>query len=117
MKTFNNLVVWQRSVGFATSIYSVTEKFPRTEIYGLTNQLRRAAVSVGSNIAEGSKRGSYKEFLQFLRIAQGSGAEIETQLTIARNLKFISDKDFTELLEELNYIMRMLTKLINSTKS
>lgn len=85
-------------------------------MYGLTNQLRRASVSVSSNIAEGSKRGSKKEFTHFLRIAQGSLAEIETQLTIAKNLSFVTSDRSTELLNELESITKMLTKLINTTK-
>lgn len=72
MKTFRDLIVWQRAVTFATTIYEITSRFPSSEIYGLTNQLRRASVSISSNIAEGSKRGSKKEFSHFLRIAQGS---------------------------------------------
>lgn len=116
MKTFRDLIVWQRAMTFATSVYEVTSRFPSSEMYGLTNQLRRATVSVSSNIAEGSKRGSKKEFTQFLRIAQGSAAEIETQLTIAKNLNFVSVDKSMELLNELESITKMLTKLINSIK-
>ena len=90
MKTFRDLVVWQRAIDFATIVYKITSHFPATEIYGLTSQLRRASVSISSNIAEGSKRGSKKEFAHFLRMAQGSWAEIESQILIAKNLKLLS---------------------------
>ena len=85
MRTFKDLDVWQRSVLFATEIYVVTKSFPKEETYGLISQLRRAAVSIASNLAEGSKKGK-KEFSHFIKIAQGSGAEIETQLIISKNL-------------------------------
>ncbi len=116
MKTFRDLIVWQNAIAFVTNVYKVTIRFPQAELYGLSSQLRRAVVSISSNIAEGSKRGSKKEFMHFLRIAQGSGAEIETQLTIAKNLDYISEKQFVELFSELESIMKMLTKLINSNK-
>lgn len=116
MKTFRDLVVWQHAINFATTIYKVTSHFPATEIYGITNQLRRASVSISSNIAEGSKRGSKKEFAHFLRIAQGSGAEIESQLVIAKNLTFLSDDEYSSLFSDLESIMKMLTKLINTLK-
>ena len=86
-QTFKDLDVWQRSVLFATEIYVVTKLFPKEETYGLISQLRRASVSVASNLADGSKKGK-KEFSHFIKIAQGSGAEIETQLIISNNLDF-----------------------------
>ena len=86
MKTHRDLDVWKKSVSLVTSIYEITKSFPKEEIYGLTNQIRRAAVSVPSNIAEGSARQGNKEFIQFLYIALGSLTELETQLIIARNL-------------------------------
>ena len=97
MKTFRDLIVWQKAIQFATEIYKVTSSFPATEQYGLTNQLRRAIVSVSSNIAEGSKRGSKKDFTHFLRMAQGSCAEIETQIAIANNLEYLSKDKYFEL--------------------
>ncbi len=116
MKTFRDLVVWQHAINFATVIYKVTSHFPATEVYGITNQLRRAAVSISSNIAEGSKRGSKKEFAHFLRIAQGSSAEIESQLVIAKNLNFLSEAEYNDLFSALESIMKMLTKLISTIK-
>ena len=110
MRTFKDLEVWQKSVLFATEIYSVTELFPKEEIYGLVSQLRRASVSLASNIAEGSKK-SKKEFANFIKIAQGSGAEIETQLFISSNLEYINKRDLEKLLTELESIMKMLSRL------
>jgi four helix bundle protein len=113
MRTFKDLDVWQRSVAFATDVYSITKTFPKEETYGLVSQLRRASVSIASNIAEGSKKGK-KEFSHFIRISQGGGAEIETQLIIAKNLNYIKDDDFDKLVTELESIMRMLTNLYKS---
>jgi four helix bundle protein len=116
MKTFKDLDVWQRSVLFATEIYVVTKSFPKEETYGLISQLRRASVSIASNLAEGSKKGK-KEFSHFIKIAQGSGAEIETQLIISNNLGFLNEDNFQKLLTELESIMRMLTSLYKSVTS
>lgn len=115
MRTFKDLMVWQDSVIFATTIYNVTTLFPKDEVYGLTSQLRRASVSIASNLAEGSKRGSKKEFAHFIRIAQGSGAEIETQLFISKNLGYIKEEDLLKLINELESIMKMLTGLLKTT--
>jgi four helix bundle protein len=87
-KSFRELIVWQRSIQLATTIYQVSRGFPKDEIYGLASQIRRSAVSVPSNIAEGQGRLSTGEFRQFLGIARGSNFELQTQLEIARNLKF-----------------------------
>ncbi len=116
MRTFKDLDVWQMSVSFATEIYLITKSFPKEETYGLVSQLRRASVSVASNIAEGSKK-SRKDFSNFLKIAQGSGAEIETQLIISKNLNFIREIEFEKLVTELESIMRMLSSLYKSVSS
>lgn len=110
MRTFKDLEVWQKSVLFATEIYRITKLFPKEEVYGLVSQLRRASVSVASNIAEGSKK-SKKDFANFIKIAQGSGAEIETQLFISSNLDYINKRDLEKLLIELESIMKMLSRL------
>ena len=78
--SYKNLLVWQRSMDLVVAIYGLTKKFPKEEIYGLTSQMRRASVSIPSNIAEGRFRGTRKDYLQFLRIAYSSGAELETQM-------------------------------------
>ena len=114
MKTHKDLEVWKRSVIFVTSIYEFTKEFPKEEIYGLTAQMRRCAVSIPSNIAEGAARKSKVEFRQFLYISLGSGAELETQLIIATNLKMMQIEKSTHLIEELNTISRMLQGLIKS---
>jgi four helix bundle protein len=111
MEGHRDLVVWKRAMQFVTDVYRVTNTFPREELYGLTNQLRRAAVSVPSNIAEGCGRSSKKEFHQFLCHARGSLLEVETQLEIAQNLGYLSDKSVRELLSKTNEIGRMLNGL------
>jgi four helix bundle protein len=110
MRTFKDLDVWQKSVLFATDIYLVTKSFPKEEVYGLVSQLRRASVSLASNIAEGSKK-SKKDFANFIKIAQGSGAELETQLIISHNLQYVSQESLEKLLSDLESIMKMLSRL------
>jgi len=113
MKTdFRELIVWQKAMTLVTTVYESTQHFPREEIYGLTNQIRRAAVSIPSNIAEGQGRRTRGEFQQFLGIAKGSLAELETQILIAQNLKYIQQPE--QLLERLQEVGRLLNGLINS---
>lgn len=114
MKTFRELFVYQKAVEFSVRIYKVTEEFPKSEIYGLVSQIRRCSVSIPSNIAEGQRRGHKAEFIQFLRIAFGSGAELETQLLIAFRIGFINENNYKDLSNELEVIMKMLNKLIKS---
>jgi len=114
MKSHKDLMVWQKSMDLVTQLYRLTEDFPQSEIYGLTNQIRRSAVSVPSNIAEGAARHSKKEFTQFLYISLGSLAEIETQLEIAANLGYLKpDSEYDEILGE---IRKLLIGLIRSLK-
>ena len=87
-KTFRELEVWKRSIDLTVNIYELTEHFPKQEIYGLTAQMRRASVSIASNIAEGSARGTRKDFRQFVKQAEGSNCELQTQLIIAKKLNF-----------------------------
>ena len=114
MKAHHKLKVWQRSVDFVTKIYQLTEKFPRNELHGLTSQMRRAAVSIASNLAEGAGRESKKEFMQFLSISQGSVSELETQLIITHRLGYCSEIDY--LLTELDEISKMIIGLRRSVK-
>jgi four helix bundle protein len=107
IKSFRDLVVWQRAVDLAVLIYKTTEQFPKAEMYGLTNQMRRASVSVASNIAEGYNR-SQAELRHFLEITRGSLAELETQLEIAQRIGFLPPPDYTALLEEINVLGRQL---------
>lgn len=115
--SYKDLIVWQKAVALVTAIYALTDKFPQTEIYGLTAQLRRAAVSIPSNIAEGRRRGSRKDFRQFLIIAYGSGAELETQLAIAKKLPFGENLDYVTADNLLLETMKMLNKMLSSLKS
>ncbi len=114
MQSYKDLIVWQKSITLVTELYQLTDKFPKTEIFGLTNQIRRAAVSVPANIAEGYARKHKAEYIQFLRIAFGSGAELETHLLIAKNLNFIKDPTGLKVNELLDEVMRMLNKLIST---
>ncbi len=113
MKTYQDLTVWQKSIELVISIYNLTDKFPRDEIFGLTSQIRRAAVSVPSNIAEGKMRSGNIEFKRFLLIAFASGAELETQLIISRKLPKMEKLDYNKVDSLLDEVMRMLNKLIS----
>lgn len=107
IKSFRDLVVWQRAVDLAVHIYRTTEQFPKSEMYGLTNQIRRASVSVASNVAEGYNR-TQAELSHYLTIARGSLAELETQLEISQRIGYLSSKDHTDLLEETGALGRQL---------
>src|SRR5690349_3880935 len=111
---YRELIVWQRAIELAREVYSATRQFPKEEIYGLTSQLRRAAVSVPSNIAEGQGRLSKGEFRQFLGQARGSLLEIETQVTIAGNLGYMCDRETEGLLKRTGEVGRMLNGLVQS---
>jgi four helix bundle protein len=117
MKTHKDLEVWKRSLVFVTVIYKSTQSFPGEERYGLTSQIRRSAVSIPSNIAEGAARNSKKEWVQFLYIALGSASELETQLLIAMNLGFITSEENNTLQTELQKISKMTYGLIKFNKS
>jgi four helix bundle protein len=105
------LVAWQKAMELVTEIYRITRDFPRGELYGLVSQLRRAAVSVPSNLAEGYGRNSRNEFHQFVGVARGSLAEIETQIEIAKNLHYVSEESSSELLSRVDEVGRLLTGL------
>jgi four helix bundle protein len=112
--SYRDLIVWQNAVKFITRIYQVTRSFPKDELYGLTNQMRRAAVSVASNIAEGQGRLSPREFKHFLGQARGSMLELETQLEVSRNLGYIDQKNAESLNEDARVIGRMLNRLVEA---
>ncbi|MEJ2697361.1 MAG: four helix bundle protein [Candidatus Sulfobium sp.] len=114
MKDHKELDVWKNSMDLVAQVYSVTREFPKEELYGLTNQIRRAAVSIPSNISEGAARNSDKEFVQFLHVALGSAAELETQLLIAKRLKYMNQIDV--LTDNLSSVMKMLSGLIRHYK-
>jgi len=111
MRPHQKLDVWRKSIDFVVAVYEATEKFPRDEKFGLTSQLRRAAVSIPANIAEGAGRKSAKEFGYFLSNSQGSASEVETELLIAHRLRYLSDGAFRSLVSALDEIGRMLTGL------
>lgn len=113
INTYKDLIVWQKSMDLVVAIYGLTELFPKTEIYGLTSQMRRGAVSIPSNIAEGRRRGSRKDYRQFLVIAYASGAELETHIEIAKRLSFGADFDYSQVGALLDEVMRMLNKMTN----
>lgn len=112
IKTHKDLMIWQRSVELVTWVYRITNDYPKSEIYCLTNQIRRAVISIPSNIAEGAGRKSTKELIQFLYIALGSISELETQFIISKNLNYINQTQFTQLCNELQELIRMTTALI-----
>jgi len=116
MHRFKDLEFWKLSRVFCSQIYLVTASFPENEKFGLTNQLRRASVSVPSNIAEGCSRSSNKDFSRFLEIALGSTYEIETQLLIAFDLGYINQLKLDELLYSLNIIVKMTAKFRSTLK-
>lgn len=109
---FQDLQIWRKGVDLVKSIYLLTNKFPSSETYGLVSQMRRSAVSVPSNIAEGFKRFHNNEFRQFLYITLGSCAELETQLVIANELNYITHESSKNIIEDINHISRMIYNLI-----
>lgn len=113
MKTHKDLEVWKESINLAKTIYMISKDFPNEELYGLTTQMRRSAVSVASNIAEGAARRTKKEFIQYLYISLGSLSELETQLILSRELGLI--KEYT-ILNSVEKIRKMLTGLIKHQK-
>lgn len=115
--TYRDLTVWQKSMNLVVLIYELTEKFPQEEIYGLTSQIRRSAVSIPSNIAEGRQRGSKRDFLRFLRIAQASASELETQIEIAKQLPNTSKIDYAEAESLLTEVLKMLYVMLRNMKS
>ena len=116
MHRYKELEIWKKSRLFCSQIYEITSKFPSDEKFGLTNQLRRASVSIPSNIAEGSSRSSNKDFSRFLEIAIGSGYEVETQLLIASDLEFINASELEAIIKELNEIIKMISKFRTTLK-
>lgn len=107
MHNYKELKLWQKSVDLAVKIYEITRAFPKEEIYGLTSQIRRSAISVSSNIAEGAGRNSSKDFNNFLGIAYGSSSELETQLIIANKINFLDAPTLQLLQNEINEIQKM----------
>lgn len=117
IRDFTDLLAWQEGHKLVLDIYRLTKKFPKEEIFGLVSQMRRAAVSVTSNIAEGFGRQGYKEKIQFFYVAQGSLIELKNQLLIARDIGYISTVDFTKISERADQTHKLLQGLITKSKS
>ena len=117
MKDFNQLRFWQKAHAFVLELYKETNSFPRDELYGLTSQIRRASVSIPSNIAEGCGRSGDAELARFCQIAMGSASEVEYQLLLARDLGFTSVEDHKQLEDQLTEVKRMLNSFIQKLKA
>jgi four helix bundle protein len=116
-KSYRDLKVWNRAIDLTTLVYAITSEFPQAEIYGLTSQMRRAAVSIASNLAEGSARGTRKDFRQFVLIARGSNCELQTQFTISRRLNFGKQQKIDEaeaISHEIGQMLSGLAKYLGS---
>jgi len=113
VRTHKDLEVWKNSIKLVTDVYKISEGFPKCEVFGLMSQIRRAAVSIPSNIAEGAARSHDKEFIQFLYISIGSLSEVETQLIIAQNIGYIDSEEFNRINGQMNLIRSQILGLIN----
>jgi four helix bundle protein len=116
-QSYRDLLVWQKSIALCLQVYKTCETFPKSELYGLADQMKRAAVSVSSNIAEGQGRQHVKEFLQFISVANGSLAELDTQRIIAENLHFVSPDKSAYLDERITEVRKMLYALQSKLKA
>ena len=117
ISSYKDLKVWNVAVELCVETYGLTKKFPDEEKYNLISQIRRSAVSIPSNIAEGRYRGSKKDFLQFLRIAYSSGAELETQIEISKKIGFLDEKEYDKVDDLLLQVMKMLNVIIRKMQS
>lgn len=116
MKTFRDLLIWQKAMTLVTNCYSISSTFPKEEMFGLTSQIRRCSISIPSNISEGYGRGTNKDYHRFLTISLGSLFEFQTQLEIAYNLQYTSVDNFNKLYEDSRELERMLSSFINKVK-
>lgn len=117
INSYKELIVWQKSMDLARNVYSLSQKFPKEELYGLTSQIRRSTISIPSNIAEGYARKSRKEYVQFYSIAYGSVLELQTQLILCKDFGYISMGDFSKVDSLVDEVSRMLHSLIYKLKS
>ena len=116
MRNFRKLEIWNRAIALSKNLYTLTSQFPDTERFGLISQIQRASVSIASNIAEGSSRSSETDFARFLEIAQGSAFETETQLTIAKEIGYIQEDHFDDMIAELNVLQKQINQLITKIR-
>lgn len=117
VQNYRQLIVWQKAMELVKEVYNLTKSFPKEEVYGLTSQIRRAAVSIPSNIAEGQGRDSRKEFLHHISIAYGSLMEVETQILIAKSLNYLKTEETKSVLEQTAETGRLINGLSRSLKS
>ena len=113
VQSFRDLLVWQKGMDLAVLVYKISEKFPRSELFGLTSQVRRAVVSIPSNVAEGKAVGG-QTYPRHVKIALGSEAELQTQLELAKRLEMLSEREADDLIAQTSEVGRMLTGLLNS---
>lgn len=116
LKSYKELIVWQKSIQLVKEIFLLTDELPKSEIYGLVSQMRRAVVSIPSNIAEGYGRRSVKKYAQFYSIAYGSALELETQLIVCNELKFISSEQLTKVQSLLEEVLKMLNSMLGKMR-
>ncbi|MEK7662309.1 MAG: four helix bundle protein [Patescibacteria group bacterium] len=117
INSYKDLIVWQKSIELVVAVYELADTLPKEELYGITSQMKRAAISIPSNIAEGRKFGSKKEFTHFLSISYGSGAELETQLEIIKRLPFGKKLRYNKVDSLLSEVMKILNKILFSLNS
>ncbi|MBM3248542.1 MAG: four helix bundle protein [Candidatus Omnitrophica bacterium] len=117
LQSYKDLIVWQKSMELVEEIYKLTRSFPKSEVYGLVSQMRRAAITIPSNIAEGYRRKHIKEYIQFLYVANGSASELETQIDIARKLEETKDLNYLKCENLINEVLKMLTVLISKLET
>ena len=117
VESYHDLIVWQKGIELVNDIYLITKNFPREELYGLTSQIRRSAISIPSNIAEGWGRGTIKNYLQFLQISRGSLFELETQIIIANKQDYVSQENCSNIIIKIAELGRMLNALITKLDS
>ena len=117
INSYKDLIVWQKAIQLSLDVYSITKGFPKEELYGIISQMRRAAISIPSNIAEGRCRGSKKEFVQFLRIAHGSLAELSTQSIIAKSLGYMDQATLDAINDKIEEMSKMITSIIKKLKA
>jgi len=117
IESYKDLIVWQKAIDLVVAIYELTAQFPKEEKYGLSSQMREAAVSIPSNIAEGSRRRSRKEYSYFIRISFGSASELETQVIAAKRLPFGKNLNYSKVDSLLDEVLRMLNKMLDSLEA
>ncbi len=117
MHSVKDLHIWIKAIDLAYDVYEITKSFPKNELFGITNQMRRCSISISANISERAGRNSDKDFLNFLAIANGSTYELETFIILANRFKFIDDENKSILLEKINHIIRMNYNLQNSIRN